>query len=206
MPQNTVPRAPRLTDAMSTVSSALWRRLDTPGHDSCVLTQTIGRRQFEGTAVFRHDLGPASLRYWLLCSDDWRTLRGGVQGWIGATHFDVRVERSDEGIWLLGDKPVPGLDDCLHLDFGFTPATNFPEIQHTAVSNGAAADIPAAWLDLPDGALVRLPQRYERRSATTYWYEAPTADYAALFELGESGFLRRYPNLWEMEAEWQNGQ
>ena len=46
----------------------------------------------------------------------------------------------------------------------------------------------------------RLPQRYERRSATTYWYESPTAGYAELLELAPSGFVSRYPGLWEAVA------
>ena len=52
----------------------------------------------------------------------------------------------------------------------------------------------------PDGVLQALPQRYERRSATTYWYESPTAGYAELLELAPSGFVRRYPGLWEAVA------
>ncbi len=54
-----------------------------------------------------------------------------------------------------------------------------------------------AWIDAPDGALQPLPQRYERRSEHTYWYESPTSGYTALLEMGPAGFIRRYPGLWE---------
>jgi hypothetical protein len=60
--------------------------------------------------------------------------------------------------------------------------------------------VPVAWIDAPDGVLQALPQRYERRSATTYWYESPTVGYAELLELAPSGFVRRYPGLWEALA------
>jgi hypothetical protein len=45
-----------------------------------------------------------------------------------------------------------------------------------------------------------LPQRYERRSETAYWYEAPTVRYAALLEVTSAGFVRLYPGLWEAES------
>jgi hypothetical protein len=30
-----------------------------------------------------------------------------------------------------------------------------------------------------------------------YWYEAPTVGYRGLLELDATGFIRRYPGLWE---------
>jgi hypothetical protein len=69
-----------------------------------------------------------------------------------------------------------------------------------ALAEGQAAEAPAAWLDVSAGTLQVLPQRYERRTAATYWYEAPTVGYAGMLEVTPIGFTRRYPGLWEMEA------
>jgi hypothetical protein len=44
-----------------------------------------------------------------------------------------------------------------------------------------------------------LPQRYERRGEFSYWYESPTANYAALLELTPHGIIREYPELWTLE-------
>ena len=40
----------------------------------------------------------------------------------------------------------------------------------------------------------------ERRSQTTYWYEASRFGYAALLEVAPTGFVQIYPDLWE--AAW----
>jgi hypothetical protein len=92
---------------------------------------------------------------------------------------------------------VPGLEAYVDLDLGFTPATNLTQLRRVALAPGESAEVPVAWIDAPDGVLQALPQRYERRSATTYWYESPTAGYAELLELAPGGFVRRYPGLWE---------
>jgi hypothetical protein len=85
------------------------------------------------------------------------------------------------------------------VDLGFTPATNLIPIRRLALLVGEAADAPAAWLDIANGALGLLAQRYERRSETAYWYEAPAFGYSAELDVGPDGFVRRYPGLWEAE-------
>ncbi len=101
---------------------------------------------------------------------------------------------------MLDGEDIPAVRDCVDLDFGFTPATNLMQLRRLALECGQAADAPAAWLDVSTGNLDVLVQRYERRSETTYWYEAPRFDYAALLEVDSIGFIREYPGLWHAEA------
>jgi len=61
-------------------------------------------------------------------------------------------------------------------------------------------ELPVAWLDIETGRLTELPQIYERRSETTFWYQAPSVEYRGLLELAPNGFIRRYPGLWEAET------
>jgi uncharacterized protein len=96
---------------------------------------------------------------------------------------------------------VPGLEHCVDLDFGFTPATNLLPLRRLALDPGDAADAPAAWLNVVTGVLEPLPQRYEHRAAGTYWYEAPSVGYSALLEVEPTGFVSRYPVLGQVEVE-----
>jgi uncharacterized protein len=57
-----------------------------------------------------------------------------------------------------------------------------------------------AALDVGNATLACLPQSYERRAANKYWYEAPTVGYRGLLEIRSSGFILRYPGLWEVES------
>ena len=154
----------------------------------------------EGTAVFREGSLPTQLAYRLACDHAWRTASGQVHGWRGERSVDISVVRSDEGTWALDGTTIPGLDGCVDLDLGFTPSTNLSQLRRIALAVGQASDVPVAWLDVSSSTLERLQQRYERRSHTTYWYEAPRFGYAALLDVDESGFVHRYPNLWEGET------
>jgi hypothetical protein len=183
-----------------TARSILWRRLDSPGHDACRLEPHGSGWQVEGAAVFQLGGRPARLSYAAACDVSWRALSGHVRGWIGDRTVDLSIERSTGGTWTLDGEFMPGLRDCMDLDFGFSPSTNLLQLRRLALDIGQGANAPTAWLDVSTGTLDVLVQRYERRSETTYWYEAPRFNYAEMLEVDNNGFVRKYPGLWEVEA------
>jgi len=71
--------------------SILWRRLDTPGHDACVLWTTRDGGHLAGTAVFLEGGHPCQLRYEVVCDAEWRTRSAVVSGWVGDTPVAVHV-------------------------------------------------------------------------------------------------------------------
>lgn len=180
------------------MDAILWRRLDAPGHDACRLVPAGEGWILEGAADFRHESGvPAAVHYELECDGDWSTRSGRVHGWVGARAIEHRIERAHEGPWTLDGRIVPGLEQCVDLDFGFTPATNLVQLRRIDLDLGQSADVSVAWLDLDAGWIEELRQRYERRSADEYRYEAPRFGYAATLRADPSGFVLSYPDLWE---------
>jgi uncharacterized protein len=178
---------------------AIWRRLDVPGHDVAHVAETETGWRLEGVAVFKHERGPARVSYWVECATDWSTRRAGVAAWIGAQRCDLDIERTANGQWKLNGETLKGLDGCVDVDFGFTPATNFLQLRRCNLQVGRRAQFNVAWIDVPEGSLTSLLQRYERRTASSYWYESPQGPYEATLEMSDSGFVRVYPTLWEME-------
>jgi hypothetical protein len=180
--------------------SILWRRLDGPGHDACRLERHGPGWQLDGAAVFALEGRPVRLSYLATCDAAWRARNGRVRGWIGDRSIEVSIERTAGGAWAIDGRDVPETRSCEDLDFGFTPATNLLQIRRLALGHGQGGDAPAAWLDVATGSLDVLLQRYERRSETTYWYQAPRFSYAEMLEVDPVGFVRRYPGLWEAEV------
>ena len=184
---------------MPTTHAMLWRRLDSPGHDACQLTEVREGWQVDGTAVFMHEGKPAHLRYQVTADATWRAEDGDVVGWVGDASVNLSIVRQRDGEWTINGSPVPDVRGCIDLDLAFTPATNLFALRRIALDVGEGADAPAAWLDIGTWTLVPLPQRYERRTASTYWYEAPTVGYGELIEVTDVGFVAEYTNLWTVE-------
>jgi len=180
------------------IEFALWRRLDTPGHDAAFLREHESGFSLHGTAVFRDPNGPACIGYVVALDSDWRTLNAKVNGYVGSRHVDHTIERTAAG-WFLDGSAVDGLKDFVDIDFGFTPATNMQLLRRTAPARGDTLEVSVVWFDVDQTTLIELPQRYERRDERAYWYESPSAAYAALLEIAPNGFAKNYPGLWEME-------
>lgn len=183
-----------------TSESILWRRLDRPGHDACHLDRSDVGWTLDGTAVFLENKVPVQLAYHVDCDLEWHTRQGEVRGFIGVKPAELRIVRTTAGAWTLNGAVVPSLEGCVDLDLGFTPATNLLPLRRLDLAQGQGAAAPAAWLDVFTRTLQVLPQRYERRSRSTYWYEAPSLPFEALLEVAPVGFIHRYPGLWEAES------
>jgi hypothetical protein len=175
---------------------ALWRRLDTPGHDAALLTGTTAGWSLRGTAVFEHDGGPACLSYLVELDPGWRTRRGSIEGFVSGRAVRALVERHAGG-WTLDGAPVPGLGHLIDLDLGFTPATNLQQIRRAGLRVGESVDLPVAWIDVDLAAVVELPQRYKRIGPHEYAYDSPTVPYSATLEITPNGFALTYPRLWQ---------
>lgn len=136
--------------------SALWRRLDQPGHDAAILRPRAEGWLLQGAAAFGHETGPVSVAYEVEVDRQWRTRRGVARGFLGQRAFDHEILRAGEG-WLLNGSLVHGLEGLVDLDYGFTPATNILHLRRNAPAPGKRISFPVAWFDLDSASLTKLP-------------------------------------------------
>jgi uncharacterized protein len=181
------------------IASAMWRRLDVPGHDAAWLERRANGWYLQGTTVFQQDEEPVALEYDIECTAKWVTERGHIRGIIGEVKVDVAIERDHEGRWMLNGSEVTAVEGLYDLDYGFTPATNFNQLQRVQLEIGEARDVTVAWIDVDQSSLTVLPQRYERLGERRYAYASPTAGFEAILTLDERGFVTEYPGLWISE-------
>jgi len=180
-------------------TSAAWMRLDRPGCDAALLRPHRDGWQLQGAAAFDHDGGSATVAYQVETDARWETRRGLVCGLLGDRTVRHEILRDKAG-WRLNGVLVEGLGRLVDLDYGFTPATNAVQLARIALPAGQSAEVPVAWFDVDSATLIELPQSYERRGETSYWYEASTVPYQALLEIAPNGFVQSYPGLWRLVA------
>jgi len=182
-----------------TSQTALWRSIHTPGHDVALMAPALTGFHLTGMATFLTEDGPAAVNYTVEMDEAWLAKRGSLRGIAGGRRFFNTIERKEDG-WTLDGK-WQGFTELTDLDFGFTPATNFQQLTRAALEIGQRAEFSVVWFDIAQEKLTELPQIYERRDEKLYWYQSPTVGYEAMLEMDESGFVRVYPDLWEMEEK-----
>jgi hypothetical protein len=129
---------------------------------------------------------------------EWRTVSGRAEEFIGERSLDYVVARKN-ALWTLNSSPQPGLDHLCDLDFSFTPATNFQQLQRVPIAENEIVRLPVAWLDVDLGRLTELTQFFQRRGPSAFWYRASSVGYEGLLQLAPNGFIRSYPKLWKAE-------
>ena len=87
------------------------------------------------------------------------------------------------------------------LDLGFTPATNLISLRRLDLPIGQGTTTFSAWLDEGAARLEAVEHIYRRQAGGAYAYEAPRFRYKAVLDVDSTGFVRRYPTLWEAVTE-----
>lgn len=166
------------------MTSILWRRLDSPGHDAARLRRMDALWQLDGAAVFGHQGKPCRLDYVVTCDESWRTMSAHVSGSLGNEAIDLRI--------------CPEVDGCTDVDLNFSPSTNLLPIRRLNLSVGAEAKVRAAWLRFPGFALEPLEQVYRRVSDDRYGYESNNG-FVSELRVDRSGLVIEYPHSWSAE-------
>ena len=185
-----------------TINPILWRRLDLPGHDGASVRENAEGAELRGMAVFQEDGDPTALHYTVRCDGKWVTTEATVDGWRGDQAVHLRFIRARDGAWTLNGKTYPDVAGCEDLDLNFTPSTNLLPLRRLDLAVGAKATVRSAWLEWPAAVLAPLTQRYARRSATEYDYEADLPGdekFVAMLKVQPQGWVLEYGELWRVE-------
>lgn len=182
------------------VSTILWRRLDTAGHEVASLEDTVSGPRLCGTSIFLHDGEPCHLNYAIDCDREWRTRAATVRGRVGRRGIDFEFSVAPRGTWTMNGSPVPSVTGCIDLDLNFSPSTNRLPIRRLELAIGKSAPVSAAWLRFPSFQLERLDQTYFRNAENTYRYESHDGEFTADLTVNEHGFVTDYAGLWQAEA------
>ncbi|HUP45511.1 MAG TPA: putative glycolipid-binding domain-containing protein [Thermoanaerobaculia bacterium] len=175
--------------------SILWTRLDRPGHEAARLVETAQINELSGAAVFVEDAVPVSLRYRIVCGEDWATRSVTVRGWIGESDVSIDIAVS-LGEWSLNGSPVPAVAGCADVDLHFSPSTNLLPIRRLQLGVGQSAAVRAAWLRFPSFELEVLEQTYSRVERDLYRYESAGGRFTAELRVNEAGFPVDYAGVW----------
>jgi hypothetical protein len=181
-----------------TIAKVHWRALDREGEDNCRLARVGHGWLLIGHARFHDGEGYAALDYVVRCDDEWHTLSADVAGTHGRRELSLTMERQG-GAWTLNGQDQPDVQGALDLDLSFTPATNLMPIRR--LYGGLEVQCRAAWLTYPGCVLHPLDQTYTTITSDIVAYEGVQTGYAAELSTDSSGFVTRYPGLWEGEVE-----
>ncbi len=180
------------------MSSILWERLDTPGHDRATIAPDATGHRIAGTALFAYQNGTYDIRYSVLVDPAWNTrvVAAHLQGPDGERRLSLRVDESSR--WTMGEDALDDAAGAQDVDFGFTPATKTLPLRRLDLGVGEGAEIKVVRVSFPERDIEVATQRYERLSDETYRYSA--GEFDAVLTVNDQGFVTDYPGRWRATA------
>ena len=138
-------------------------------------------------------------RYLIEIDSEFRTRRAEVVGQIASGALRRVLESAGDGEWLVDGVPAPELSGCLDVDLETSAMTNTFPIHRLDLVPGVEQEAPAAYVQVDDLAVNRLPQTYRRipdgATGLRFDYISPTHDFRATLSFDRSGLILDYPEI-----------
>jgi hypothetical protein len=112
----------------------------------------------------------------------------------------LTFESDGAGHWKSGDRDATQFQGCIDIDIPLTPFTNTLPINRLNMPIGSERQIQVFYIDLLEGRLSALDQKYIRREAHLYHYENIPNDFEADIEVDAEGLVIDYPALFKRTA------
>lgn len=177
----------------------LWRRLDSPGHESARIFLEDDDWHLHGTAIFLYNADACRLNYQIICDSRWHTRSARVDGWVGSNSIESSVVVTPDRRWFLNDTECPQVEGAVDVDLNFSPSTNLLPVRRLELSPGEEKEVRAAWLRFPGFELEPLTQLYRRVNQNRYRYESAGGQFVRDLTVNEDGFVTNYPDFWQAE-------
>jgi hypothetical protein len=171
----------------------LWRRLDMPGMDFCLLVGEPNVHTAMGTTVGMSEGKPFAVHWGVQWDQDFVPRKVRVDGPDGA----VSLDQVEDGIWQEAGTLRADLAGCRDVDLACTPFTNTLAIRRLNLAPDRSSEIDVAYISVPGMAVTHARQRYTRLGGSHYLYEGPIDSFSADLDCDGDGLVRHYPGLFE---------
>jgi uncharacterized protein len=174
-----------------------WRRIDSPGIELLRLRIEGGAPHARSTLI---DAGadPFAAEYEWQLDESWRT-RSLIVRVYRDDMTTLSVVRTGDTSWSVEGHARRDLDGCAEIDLSATPFCNTLALRHLGPAPGAASELTALYVRLPELTCAPSRQRYERVSDRIFKYVdlGLSKGFEAEILVDDLGLIKRYEGLFE---------
>jgi len=184
---------------MST-NTILWAGREYDSLEHCVIGNSVGGADISSTIVGKYGDTIYQVQYHILTHPLWQTLFFEINSRINGQVRHLLFEGDGAGHWKSGDREASQFQGCIDIDIPLTPFTNTLPINRLNMPIGSERQIQVLYIDLLQGRLSVLQQKYMRRDEHLYHYENIPNDFEADIEVDPAGLVIDYPALFVRTA------
>ena len=178
----------------------LWEARQYPSLENALVTLTQERCEVNSIIIGNTEGKIFKVEYSLITNHLWQTISVEVKSMIGNVSQTLRYQSDGNGSWQENGQPLDKFRGCIDVDLPLTPFTNSLPINRLQLKNGEEKQVKVIYMDLVEGNIQPVIQKYKRLTGTRYRYENVPNDFEAEITVDEWGFVIDYPILFRRLA------
>ncbi|MCH5685070.1 putative glycolipid-binding domain-containing protein [Niabella sp. W65] len=136
------------------------------------------------------------VRYNAEITRDWKVANFQVVYAVNGSEQEITGIKED-GDWIINGAPDPHFRNFHFIDISLTPFTNTLPINNLNMTIDQEQEIAVIYIDILNGDVKPVRQRYRKLTETKYRYENVPNDFTAAIQVDKDGFVVLYPGLFE---------
>lgn len=178
-----------------------WTGILYPSQEDCVITTTAEGTTVQGIIAGRDEGQSFEVQYHIRINAVWAATSFEIKSQVGERALTLVYESDGNGHWWSDGEPVPQLDGCIDIDISVTPFTNTLPINRLQWEQNMPQLIRVVYINILDGTVRPLQQRYTQLSPKEYRYENMPSGFEAVISVDDDGLVVHYPGLFKREDE-----
>ncbi|MBP1652022.1 MAG: hypothetical protein H6Q26_2179 [Bacteroidetes bacterium] len=140
---------------------------------------------------------PWLVRYTLTLNPRWEAQTVFIEV-MSEQNYTIELYKNDLQQWLNEKgEHLEAFDGCVDVDISFTPFTNSLPINRLQLTKGEGQNISVVWVDIKNGDVKRVKQRYLNKGSRIYKYENEHSGYISELIVDDEGYVIDYPGVWQ---------
>lgn len=140
---------------------------------------------------------PWLVRYTLTLNPRWEAQTVFIEV-MSEQNYTIELYKNDLQQWLNEKgEHLEAFDGCVDVDISFTPFTNSLPINRLQLTKGEGQNISVVWVDIKNGDVKRVKQRYLNKGSKIYKYENEHSGYISELIVDDEGYVIDYPGIWQ---------
>ena len=178
----------------------LWKGLEYHSMENCMVHAAVNGTDIYSTIIGTYNNVIYKVDYQIIINQFWATTFFEIKTRLDNSVQHISFQSDGKGNWSTDGKPQEKFDGCIDIDISLTPFTNTLLVNRLNLSEGEDKLITVLYIDILDGQITPVSQRYTRLSRKKYKYQNVPNDFESVISVDESGLVEDYPDLFKRIA------
>ena len=185
-------------------TNILWTGREYYSLENCLVHSAENGAEINSVIIGTYESKIYRVEYQIKTNENWETIFFEIKSRHSNTTEHLKFESDGKGNWFSNNKRADQFNGCIDIDIPLTPFTNTLPIKRLNLKQGEEQQIRVIYLDMLEGKIKPVHQKYTRLSKTEYQYENVPNDFDAKITVDDFGLVTDYPALFVSTAIQNN--